>query len=206
MEIDGKNYTLLLDYDRGQYHYLSFRGKVTYMRGRVNLILIRPCEEAMKTALQTDLGLILATAICAGISAAGTFLKGERAPRRKDKEYFLDFVRDYMNLMLQGQCSAGASWAEWLYERVRCGLAHIFAIEVGGIEYELSNYVLEKPYGPEINPNLLLADFSDGWSKYLNAVVQDGQGKGLGTLFEKRFDEVFHDSGQGTIAGDYKSV
>lgn len=193
MEIDGKSYTLLLDYDRKSYKYLSFAGKVTYMRERVNLILIRPCEEANKTALQTNLGLILATAICAGISAAGTFLQGQRAPRGQDREYFLAFVRDYMDPRLQNQSSAGISWAEWLYDSVRCGLAHSFVIEVGGIEYELSNYVLERTYGPEINPSLLLADFSDGWSKYLNAVVQDGQGKDLGALFEKRFDEVFHD-------------
>ncbi len=194
MLIDGVEYALLKDYDRGRYTHLSFSGKVTYLEERVNLVLLAPCRWAMQSAAKTDLGLVLTTAICAGISAAGTFLKGRRAQKRgEDKTFFTDFVNRYMETILQSAVPGGTTWVEWLYGDVRCGLAHNFTIESGGVEYEVPSYVAVKPCGPEISPGCLLEDFANGWSKYLNDVRAAGPAKGLGALFEKRFDDVFHD-------------
>jgi len=193
MKIDGIQYSLFKDYDKGKYKHLTFSGKVTYLDARVDRILIRPCASAMKTALQTDLGLILVTAICAGISAASTYLKGQKAPHGKDEEFFLGFVRAYMDPVLQEPAVGSLTWAEWLYKHVRCGLAHNFTIETGGVEYEASSYVELKSYGPEVRPQDLLADFSRGWSRFLDDVIRAGPGQSLGALFVKRFDEVFKD-------------
>ena len=78
MIIDGHDYTLFRDYDKGKYGFLTSSGRVTYLEARVNLVLLRPCQVAVKDALNNSLGLVLTTAVCAGISATGTFLKGKR--------------------------------------------------------------------------------------------------------------------------------
>lgn len=192
MVIDGHDYRLLKDYDTGNYKHLTFDGRVTYLDARVERILITPCREAMKTP-GNDLGLVLATAVCAAISAASTFYKGQRAKKTgEDKEFFTDFVTHYMRLAQQ-RSNPGASWVEWLYKDVRCGLAHNFTIMSGGIEYEISSYTALKNYGPEINPQGLLEDFAGGWSRYLADVRTDGPAKELGKKFDKRFNEVFRD-------------
>ena len=194
MQIDGAEFTLLKDYDKGKFHLLSFEGKIIYLDNRVRRVLVDPCREAMRTALKTDLGLILATAVCAGISAAGTFLRGRRAKKRgEDRLFFIDFVSEYMALTKQKPEPPGTHWAEWLYSHVRCGLAHNFAIETGGVEYEAKSYTEIKSYGPEISPLELLEDFARGWMSYLEAVRSHGKGVGLGQLFEGRFDQVFVD-------------
>jgi len=195
MKIDGQDYTLLRDYDKGKYQYLTFEGKVEYLRARVELILLSPCRSAMSAAAVENggMGLVLTTAICAMISAAGTFLKGKRAPPRQDESFFLDFVHQYMHVDLQQEVpNHNMTWVGWLYRDVRCGLAHAFAIETGGIEIS-QKYLEVKPYGPEICPKQLLEDFASGWTRYLSRVLSDGPGNGLGELFERRFDQIFHD-------------
>lgn len=148
----------------------------------------------MQSALKTDLGLVLATAVCAGISAASTFLEGRRAKRRgEDRQFFLQFVTSYMSPVLQDEIEPGLTWAEWLYTDVRCGLAHNFTIESGGVEYEAGSYTEIKSYGPEIRPPDLLEDFAQGWFRYLDEVRTSGSSKDLGTRFRKRFDEIFND-------------
>ncbi len=193
MKIDGFEYTLLKDYDTGKYKHLTFEGKVTYLDERVQMILIIPCQRAMQTELQTDIGLILTTAICAGISAAGTFLTGRQAQKKgEDRKFFTAFVGTYMELR-KVTPSPKKGWADWLYRDLRCGLAHNFAVLSGGIEYEAKGYVETKPYGLELNPTEFLEDFARAWSKYLGDVRKFGKDKGLGQKFEHRFDQIFHD-------------
>jgi len=195
--IDGHEYTLYKDYDRvsGKYKHLSFLGKVTYLDARVRHILIDPLRRIAPDLAQTELGLVFTTAICAGISAAGTYLKGRRAQpgRDKDSDFFLDFVRAYMDSGLREPEADGKTWAEWLYHDVRCGLAHNFTIMKGGIEVQVTQYVELTPNGPEMNPAHFLEDFAKGWTRYLSDVAAAGSGNGLGLLFEQRFNEVFND-------------
>ena len=192
--IDGHEYFLLRDYDKGKYHNLTFEGKVTYIRKRVEFILLNPCKSAMPNTATSDLGLVLTTAICAGISAASTFLNGKkRAGPGEDKKYFLAFIKRYMNPNLQKLISGGTvTWAKWLYTDLRCGLSHSFTIHTGGVE-ESAHYLQVTKHGPEICPSLLLADFEAGWIQYLRDVEADGPTKPLGKSFQDCFDEVFHD-------------
>ena len=193
--IDGWEFKLLRDEDQGNFHRLSFGGKVTYLERRVDGILISPCRVAMLDAIATDIGLILVTAICAGISAAATFLKGRRASG-EDKQFFIDFVSQYMNpLLTKPPGPTGYSnWAQWLYKDVRSGLAHSFTIESGGMKLQdIGGYVKNDPHRPEIHTPTLLVDFERGWLRYLNDVRSGGESRDLGQLFRKRFDEIFQD-------------
>jgi hypothetical protein len=194
MQIDGQEYSLFRDYDQGKFHFLSDAGRVTYLEARVRLILVGPCQSTMKDAQTNYLGLVLTTAICAGISAASTFLKGRRASKKgEDKQFFVDFVTQYMDAVLISRLPGGHTWASWLYHDVRCGLAHNFTIETGGIEVGLTRYVQITGSGPQIEPQKFLDDFEMGWSKYLQDVRKGGIHSSLGAKFNTRFLEVFHD-------------
>jgi hypothetical protein len=193
INIDGIDFTLLADYDAGKYRQLSFVGKTTYLHERVQKILIRPCREAMKSSVNTDLGLILTTGICAGISTAGTFLRGRRAKRPgEDRKLFEALARKYMDIARVAP-RPRVGWVKWLYTDLRCGLAHAFTIQSCGIEFEAKGYAERKSYGLELNPVELLEGFARAVSKYLDDVRRAGPRYGLGAKFENRFDEIFQD-------------
>jgi hypothetical protein len=50
MIIEGEDCTLLKDYDKGKYGRLTFNGKVTYLKERVEFILLQglPASESKK--------------------------------------------------------------------------------------------------------------------------------------------------------------
>jgi hypothetical protein len=198
IEIDGHVFQLLRDRDQGNFFRLSFAGKITYLEARVDGILISPCRAELRRALQerTATGLILVTAVCAGISAAGTFLKGSRASRPgEDKSFFVDFITAYMAPVLTSQAPPRfPSWADWLYKDVRCGLAHNFAILTGGMKLEdIGGLVRVAGHGPEIHTPTLLEDFASGWARYLADVRASGENGDLGQKFKRRFDRIFRD-------------
>src|SRR6266550_1705621 len=101
MIICGHDFTLYVDYDRGNFGRLDLSGKVTYMHARVERDLIQPCRLAVKDSDRVAVGLLVPGLICSGISAASTFLQGRRARNREDGIFFKAFVRAYMNPDLQ---------------------------------------------------------------------------------------------------------
>jgi hypothetical protein len=196
IEIDGHAFELLRDRDQGDFHRLSFAGKVTCLEKRVEGILIDPCRREFARAIpeRTATGLVLVTAVCAGISAASTFLNGRQAPPGQDGHYFKGFITAYMNPTLDSAGPTGfTSWADWLYKDVRCGLAHNFTILTGGMQLENAcSYVRMASHGPEIHAPTFLDDFASGWATYLAAVRSSANGD-LGRRFQDRFDQIFRD-------------
>jgi hypothetical protein len=197
IDIDGHRFHLLRDRDQGNFHRLSFAGKITYLEKRVDGILISPCRREFIRAIpeRSATGMILVTAVCAGISAAGTFLKGRQAQQRgEDGRFFKHFIATYMNPILGYRGPASfSSWADWLYKDVRCGLAHNFTILTGGMKLEdIGGYVRIANHGPEIHAPTFLEDFATGWATYLAAVRSSGPNGDLGRKFARRFHEIFH--------------
>jgi hypothetical protein len=196
MTICGQDYKLYVDYDRGKYHYLDLPCKVTCMRARVDRDLVRPCRLGLRYQDRVAVGRLVPGLICAGISAAGTFLDGTRG---NDRVLFVNFVRGYMHHDLQTPlvCPADprvTDYADWLYKYVRCGLAHGFALEWGHIENSLViAYVGISTSGqPQINQDELVEDFAREWNRYLDA-VRAAPADPLALKFGRRFDEIFHD-------------
>jgi hypothetical protein len=197
--ICGHEYTLYVDYDRGSFHYLDLLGKVSYMRGRVDRDLLRPCRLALRVQRRVAVGLLVPSLICAGISAAGTFLNGARARSGEDRPVFLEFVRRYMHADFQGALTNPSNrtistYADWLYAYIRCGLSHAFALEWGHIENSgLGAYLRLSTVGqPQINQDALVEDFARGWERYLDDVAADPTAK-IARDFSERFGEIFHD-------------
>jgi hypothetical protein len=195
--ICGHDYTLYVDYDRGNFGRLDAQGKVTYMWARVDRDLIQPCRLALRFQDCVAVGLLVPGLICAGISAAATFLNGGPAGPRQDQTIFVRFVAQYMHADLQQPLlhptdPRVTNYADWLYRYVRCGLSHSFALEWGHIEGPLMGaYLGRSPVGqPQINQNELLEDFVRGWNRYLTEVA-GGQTPPLTQNFETRFAQIF---------------
>lgn len=193
--LNGILHSLFLDENRGRFRYLRFDDKVDWIRARVQLILIDPCREALKEAETNYLGLVAATAICAGISAAGSFMHGDleqwRGKKVRDSDRFKRFIKTYMTGPKEQMPKK--LWAVWLYSKVRCGLAHGFTIEEGGIDVALDQYVRRQQNGPQMNPNRLLEDFDAAWGTYLDHVRARGPRSALGRRFRERFDSIYRD-------------
>ncbi len=161
------------------------------MRERVKMVLLDPCRKALDVADEIHVGLIVPTIICGGISAASTFLNGQSAPGGQDGAYFKSFVLRYMNGSLQNDPGIGGTWADWMYSKLRCGLAHAFTIESGGVETQ-GPYLVPGSPDPKMNLRLLLDDFENGWNRMLDDVVTTPADQ-LAKNFVTRFDRVFQD-------------
>jgi hypothetical protein len=200
MIICGHDFTLYVDYDRGNFGRLDLSGKVTYMHARVERDLIQPCRLAVKVSDRVAVGLLVPGLICSGISAASTFLHGRRAQRPgEDARFFKTFVRDYMHQELVQQLACPdrrvKNYIDWLYHNVRCGLSHSFALEWGHIEGpNLGAYVAlsAATQQPSINQNEFVEDFARGWTRYLGQVAAAPNDQ-TAVKFQQRFDAVFHD-------------
>jgi len=203
-EIEGLPFSLLRDADKQHLQQLTFIGKIEWLKARVNLVLISPLRSALNSWEQDQLGMVLVTGLCAGISAASTFLKGRRPrPRQEtDRDFFLDFVRLYMAPVEPVLNAApnvthwvgrpAATWAEWLYLYVRNGLAHAFTIEQGGFHHGLPALIDDSdPAEPVIDAARLLDAFERGWTAYLNDVRTHGEQSLLGRAFTTRWDDLF---------------
>jgi hypothetical protein len=199
MIICGHDYTLYVDYDRGNLGRLDLAGKVTYMSARVERDLIQPCRFALKFQDLVAVGLLVPGLVCSGISAAATFLHGQQAGSGQDAIFFKAFVHEYMPRLQRAIThptdTRVNNYGDWLYHYVRCGLSHSFALEWGHIEGpNLGTYVaLSATTGePQINQNEFVNDFVLGWNKYLVEVSSILKPQ-LTRDFEARFGQIFHD-------------
>jgi hypothetical protein len=163
------------------------------------MALIEPCRELLKLSDNIQVGLIVSTVVCAGISAASTFQNGRRPifGRETHRGFFLGFVKDYMEPILQQPASDPdndevKTLADWIYFGLRNGLAHCFTIEYGGVERGLAKHVVSGTGEPKVDLHLLLADFESGWNRMLDGILATPAGS-LATNFSTRFDEVFRD-------------
>ena len=117
--IGAIDYTLSRDEDRGKFWNLDFKGRVEYMRLRVARFLIEPCRDLLKISDDVQVGLIVPTVLCAGISAASTFQQGQQAPPGQDQNNYLTFISSHMDAALQADQGNGRTWAQWMYSQLR---------------------------------------------------------------------------------------
>ena len=190
--IEGMQFTLLRDEDAPNLRKLQTPdGKLKWLEKRVDFALIKPCQKAMREAQDNDLGLVLMTGICAGISAASTFLHGRQPNKQgENKKFFVNFLTHYMDPDLCGQCGTGTTWHNWLYSHLRCSLSHAFVIDRGGFDFDLPAYVNSHCEEPKIDARRFLDDFKAGWKKYLNE-IRGPNATDLRDKFTRRWDELF---------------
>lgn len=194
--IDGMPFFLLRDHDSENLPKLTFDGKTKWLEARANRVLFEPYKLALERWEQDQLGLILVTGLCAGISASASFL----SPDERDRRAFLIFVKKYMpdslaqkpGVSMSCDGSGACCWGRWLYSCVRCGLAHGFTISRGGFDLGLSQLIDDvQPFEPMVDAKLLWSEFKHGWDNYLAEVRSARESSELGKNFVKRWDELF---------------
>lgn len=177
--------TYLADYD--DLSNRSVDEKIDWLHKRVAKIFVTPVQRFISSD-NHDLAIGVMTLICCAIEALGHFKNG-RIDKNKfkgsDKEDFQEFICKYT--------PKASTISDELYEHFRCGLAHAFVIEKGGIEGEIEGlYKKEKRKETfyEINPWKLFKLLENGIEKYFKD-LRDQQRTQLRENFLNRFDYSF---------------
>jgi hypothetical protein len=185
-----------VDYDRPQLPLLTLNERIDYFEKRVRMVLVNPLIRMVKNneiAGQPDSSalLILAVSLCCGIEATGKFLSGGRGGNR---DRFEAFVRRYMSGEFYTGSLNGMNYAEIFWKNFRNGLAHGFTVTHGGFEGQPGLFMIQRHPGYdvlEVNPNLFLADFEVGFSKYLSDLRAATAGEAILNDFDSVFTDVF---------------
>lgn len=161
--------------------------KIEWLHNRVMKIFVAPVKRFISND-NHDLAIGVITLICCAIEALGHFKNGRTDKnkfRGSDKEDFQEFICKYTP-------KANTISVE-LYEYFRCGLAHAFVIERGGIEGEVDDLykkVKRKQDFYEVNPWKLFELLENGIKKYFEN-LKDKSRTQLREDFLKRFDYSF---------------
>ena len=194
INIEGKKYSLFIDYDRANLISLSYRGKLKYFKLRVKKILINPLKiltsKAVFNKLEPANGssvawLCIISLICSGIEALGGFYKGIA-----QKDSFLSFMYRYMNPAFKNRRYKKLSYGECIREYFRNGLAHGFCIKNGGVEH-FNKYFEIHRFGLQINPRYFLNDFLKAFSGYIIDLYGGKINSKIAKNFLKRFKDIF---------------
>lgn len=166
--------------------------KISWFEGRVNQILINPLEELRhiwqgNTNIQC-LNLGVMTLLCCGIEALSTFYlqKGESGKK------FKKFSEHYMSSDFKKTDPEGKKYSSHLWDDFRCGLAHGFSIEKGGILEETDRYIrFDDEKGLGIDLWHFFEDFKRAFKAYINDLRKAEKGSMIVTNFLARFNQIF---------------
>lgn len=201
--IEGVEFELFWDKDRGKLKSLSFEGRAKWLRQRVEMLLIEPLTVLEKAATPTTfVWLAVTELICAGIeSLAGFYGDGRHDPDpHPNLRPFCRFVYKFMssNFALKAQSANGETWTycQHLQEYFRGGLDHGFAIEWGGLWHDGEDgthgylRLAGDGKGIAIDPRALLKDFCEATNEYFSKLLRDGENSITGENFQKRFNRI----------------
>ena len=166
--------------------------KISWIEGRVKQVLIDPLEELRKVWQKNEeiqcLNLGVMTLLCCGIEALSNFYlqKGESGKK------FKKFVENYMNAEFRRKDPSGKKYSSFLWDDFRCGLAHGFSIEKGGILEGTNRYVrFDDKKGLGIDLWFFFEDFKHAFTTFINDVRKASKDSILRNNFLARFDILF---------------
>lgn len=168
------------------------REKILWLKGRINQVLIEPVEMmkrhwAEDTAIRC-LNLGVMTLLCSGIEALSNFYTdvGDGGKR------FRRFVERYMNTEFKSVDPYGKKYSSYLWDYFRCGLAHGFTIERGGIlEYTDKYFRYDQTRGLGIDLWMFFEDFKRAFHQYIEDVKKTPKNSPLRTHFRNRFFALY---------------
>ena len=194
VKIEGKEYTLFIDYDRANLVSLSNKGKIKYFDLRVKKILLNPLKIMTKKRVFIELEpkdgssvawLCIVSLMCAGIEATAGFYKGDAS-----RQSFLDFIYKYMNSDFKNNKFNGKTYGQCIRDYFRNGLSHGFCIKQGGVEHFPKYFEVNK-YDLQMNPRYFLKDFQQAFVNYVKDLRSETPTSVTVKNFIKRFDNVF---------------
>lgn len=169
--------------------------KISWIEGRINQVLIHPLEELRKVWQENKeiqcLNLGIMTLLCSGIEALSNFYLQIGDSGKKFKK----FVENYMNAEFRMKDPSGKKYSSFLWDDFRCGLAHGFSIEKGGILEETNRYIrFDDKKGLGIDLWFFFEDFKHAVATFMNDVRKASKNSMLRNNFLARFDKLFGNS------------
>jgi hypothetical protein len=197
IDIEGKQFALFWDMDRALLPSLSFDGRVSWLRHRLDFTLLKPIDAIVERETDVFPWLAVTELVCAGIAALAGFFG--------DKQHgvgtsFCRFVYAFMHgdfcreaLDANGEPK---TYCEHLQAYFRNGLAHGFGIEWGGLwnadTQNLLGYLRPNVDGRGIAicPKALLYDFRQAIEAYFERLACEGENSLMGRNFAGRFEAI----------------
>lgn len=177
--IDGQALSLFVDYDRPRLIKLSTEGRLEYFRRRFNLVVLEPLAVLLEEHDNPKHGadreaavlLLWGNALMCAIEALGHFMTPSTAP---NSEAFLTFVHAFMDSSWrnrpQNPPPGVDSYARWLWDSFRNGLAHGAYVKNGGFEPLGGRMYVEAEIGLKVDQYALDIDFRSGVKKMHQAL------------------------------------
>jgi len=207
LEIAGLQFTGFPGRDSANLRRLNYSQRIQWLRYRFDLVLMVPFNE-LRRLERPDcyIWLCIINLLCAAVEALSTFeFDGI------DRDCFVGFVEKYFGPQFQHSTlnlhdprprrhGGALTPAQHLYKYFRCGLAHSFCIEWGGIlhrEDGAPDYLFEADtgLGPDkalgVVPRELVADFLSAADRFFQRLEASDPCDPLAVRFTQRFEEVF---------------
>jgi hypothetical protein len=205
IRIEGMNFTGFPGFDSNNLRRLSYRGRVRWLQYRIRLVFVEPFARLVNGERDAYVWLCVVNLLCSGVEALASFeFQGTGMDRFKSfvETYFKRTWRTTrLNLHdpMPGRQQAVRP-AEHLYKFFRCGLAHSFCIEWGGLlhrEDGAPKYLYEartRPPGQNslgVVPRELVKDFLRAVDRFIAGAAKAGPRSKLRASFNRRFEQVF---------------
>jgi hypothetical protein len=203
LEIEGTQFSLMWDIDRLPLGDLTFTGRVSWLRHRLDFVLLWPIDAIVGREADIFPWLAVTELVCAGIEALGGFYgDGQHGDGSPFCRFVFAFMHgDYARLAPDGRGST-KTYCEQLQAYFRNGLAHSFGIEWGGL-WNADTANLPGYLRPNINgqgiavcPKELLRDFRCAVDLYFDRLVREGESSLIGRNFAKRFSSILQQRSQ----------
>jgi hypothetical protein len=182
-----------VDYDRSQLHSLTDLQKLSYLRRRVNIVLLNPLAEMHRNLLAMNSEqcnvLCFGTVICCAIEALGKYHTGLLG-RRQSGANFRAFITRFMDPAFATQFATSLTYADVLWDAFRNGLAHGFAVKHGGYEMTTHGYFAVANGQLEINPTFFYRDFHQAVNHFFANLQATPRNAPAFLAFRNAFDEI----------------
>jgi len=204
-EIEGMPFVGFAGIDGAYLPRLSYAGRVAWLKYRFELVFLTPFKRFVAQEGEAYVWLCVVNLLCAAVEALADFEfdgNGMQPFARFVEKYFSAEFRTSM-LSLDDpkprRNSTATTPAEHLYKYFRCGLAHSFCIEWGGLlhrEDGAPSYLFEREPIPGqkslgIVPRELVNDFLSGVDKFFQEAASWKPGTPTAKNFTRHFEETF---------------
>ena len=205
-EMQGMKFTGFARLDMDKLVQLDYAGRVNWLKHRFELVFLTPFMRFVGLDGQDCyVWLCAVSLLCTAVEALADFeFTGSGVQRFSafiEKYFSSDFKSAGLHLddPRPDRGQVATTPAQHLYKYFRCGLAHSFCIEWGGIlhrEDGAPNYLFERnPMGNlrslGIVPRELVSDFLGAVEKFFNSAVSWNAGTPGAQSFNHQFEEVF---------------
>jgi hypothetical protein len=205
-EIQGINFTGFARIDMDKLIQLDYPGRVNWLRHRLELVFLTPFRKLVALdGPDSYVWLCALSLLCTAIEALADFEFTGNGMQRFSaftEKYFSNEFKSaglHLDDPKPTKFQIATTPAQHLYKYFRCGLAHSFCIEWGGIlhredgapSYLFERNPVENQRSLGIVPRELVADFQEAAQRFFESALVWKQGTPAADNFNRQFAEVF---------------